>query len=76
MTRKALLLTLFLAPLSGVGCGMIDTPRTLRGSPKPDRPDLSIEEQQRNGRARYGIPEDDYRIGPKTFDDRPSASGR
>ncbi|OWK40533.1 hypothetical protein [Fimbriiglobus ruber] len=76
MTRKALLSTLFLATLLGAGCGTFDTPWSLRGTPKPDRPGLSIEEQQRNGRARYGLPDDDYRVGPKTFDDRPSPSGR
>ena len=32
-----------------------DTPRTLRGAPAPDDPALSVEEQQRRGRARYAV---------------------
>jgi hypothetical protein len=43
----------------------------MRGSPPPDAPGYTIEEQERRGRARYAIGEDDFRIGPKTYADRP-----
>lgn len=46
----------------------------MRGTPPPDSPaygDRSIEAQERRGRARYAIGEDDPRIGPRTFTDRP-----
>lgn len=83
MTRTATLLGLLLvAGLTGCRSNGgdaprgFDTPRTLRGSERPDRPDLSIEEQQRRGRARYAVPEDDVRIEPKSFVDRPGPSGR
>ena len=72
MTRKLLVAWAVLAGLAPVGCRNFDTPRTLRGSERPDRPDLSIEEQERRGRARYGLHEDDFRVGPRTFTDRPS----
>lgn len=44
-----------------------DTPRTLRGSPSPDDPTLTIDEQQRRGRGRYAVsdverdPQEKYR---------------
>jgi hypothetical protein len=49
-----------------------------------DRPDAlmrdgqryTIEEQQRRGRERLAITEDDFRIGPKGYIDRPSPTGR
>ena len=53
------------------GCRDFDTPRTLRGSDRPDKPSLSIEEQERRSRARYSLSEDDFRIGPATGVDRP-----
>jgi hypothetical protein len=71
MTRTTFTLGLLLAGSCAAGCGGFDTPRMLRGTPRPDQPGLSIEEQERRGRARYGIAEDDFRIGPKTFVDRP-----
>jgi hypothetical protein len=39
-------------------------------------PGYTISEQERRGRARYTILEDDIRIGPKTYSDRPSPTGR
>ena len=69
MARK--ILFLFAAGVTLVGCRNYDTPRTLRGSERPDRPDLSTEEQERRGRARYPLPEDDWRVGPRGFVDRP-----
>jgi hypothetical protein len=75
MTRKLSLMLIVLAGLSTVGCKSFDTPRSLRGSERPDRPDLPIEEQQSRGRARYGLHEDDFRVGPNTFTDRVSPTG-
>jgi hypothetical protein len=72
MARKLLILALAVAGLAPVGCRGFDTARSMRGSPRPDRADLPIEEQYRRGRARYGLHEDDFRIGPRTFTDRPS----
>lgn len=72
MARKILVLWAALAGLAPVGCSCFDTPRTLRGSERPDRSDLPIEDQQRRGRARYGLHEDDFRVGPNTFTSRPS----
>ena len=82
MTRTAILLGAALLGLAGCRNNDgyaprgFDTPRTLRGSERPDRPDLPIEEQQARGRARYGLFEDDLRAGPKGFVDRPGPSGR
>ncbi len=71
MARTLLFLGLAAAGLGSIGCRGFDTPRSLRGSERPDRPDLPIEEQQRRGRARYPLPEDDWRTGPRGFIDRP-----
>jgi hypothetical protein len=68
---RLLMGTLATLAIGSVGCRDFDTPRTLRGSPRPDRPDLPIEEQERRSRARYALPEDDFRIGPATGIDRP-----
>lgn len=57
------------------GCRNYDTPRTLRGSERPDNPYFTIEEQERRSRARYAIGEDDFRVGPRTFSDRPDPVG-
>lgn len=77
MARKTLILAVLLAGLAPLGCRgtTYDTPRTLRGSERPDRPDLPIEEQERRGRARYGLHEDDFRVGPNTYTSRPSPTG-
>lgn len=56
---------------TGLGCRTFDTNRTMRGSPAVDTQGNSIEEQERRGRARWGIGEDDFRVGPKTYADRP-----
>ena len=58
-------------------CDRFDTPRSLRGTPSPDsksydkNDDNSTEAQERRGRARWALTEDDFRIGPRTFADRP-----
>lgn len=58
------------------GCQGYDRPRELRGRPRPDDPRLTIAEQEERGRARYAIPEDDFRRSPDAFIDRPSPTGR
>ena len=75
MARKVILLLVVVAGASALGCKCFDTPRSLRGSERPDRPDLPIEEQQSRGRARYGLHEDDFRVGPNTYTDRVSPTG-
>ena len=73
MTRTWLI-GLALAAAAGTGCGTYSSARSMRGTPRPDDPryaDKSIEAQEARGRARYGLIEDDFRIGPKTYSDRP-----
>lgn len=74
MTRTFGIGLLALAVSGPVGCRYFDTNRSLRGTPSPDSPvylDRSIEAQEKRGRARFGIFEDDFRIGPKGYIDRP-----
>ncbi len=78
MTRAR---TLALLALLAAGCRNYDRPRDARLKPRPDLPDadgrrLPIPEQEKRGRDRYAIPEDDLRSGPKAFVDRPSPTGR
>ena len=78
MTRAR---TLALLALLSAGCQNFDRPRDARLKPRPDLPDadgrrLPIGEQQKRGRDRYAIPEDDFRSGPRAFVDRPSPTGR
>jgi hypothetical protein len=47
-----------------------------RGADGEFRPLYSIDEQQARGRERLSITEDDFRIGPKGYIDRPSPIGR
>ncbi len=67
MTRTVLVA---MALASLIGCKGFDRQRDLRG--RPDLPELTIEEQQARGRARYANHEDDFRVGPRTYTDRPS----
>ena len=55
-----------------------DTPRSLRGSPPPNDPNLSIEEQQRRSRARYGLYDEtrDPQEGYRGLADRYGPTGR
>jgi hypothetical protein len=43
---------------------------------RADDPRYTIPEQERRGRERLTILEDDIRIGPKTYSDRVSPTGR
>lgn len=62
--------------LAAVGCKNIAGPREAWEKPKPDLKGLSIEEQERRGRDKYATFEDDQRIGPNTYNSRPSPIGR
>jgi hypothetical protein len=73
MRRSLVLLVLV---LSSAGCTRFAGPIAVRNSGPADAPGYSLEEQERRGRERYTILEDDIRIGPKTFSDRPSPTGR
>lgn len=74
MTRTLLLLGLGLMSLTG--CRTIAGPFEARSKPKPDLPGYTIEEQERRGRDKFATFEDDRRIGPPTYIDRPSPTGR
>ena len=73
--RTLTLSALFALALVPLACRGFDTPRSMRGSERPDRYDLPIEEQERRARARYGLHEDNYRVGPNTYTDRVSPTG-
>ncbi len=72
MRRRLLLL----AVLSLTGCNRFSGPLESRQQGRADAPGYSIEEQKVRGRERLSITEDDYRIGPKGYIDRPSPTGR
>ena len=48
----------------------------LAGCNRYSTPGYDIPEQKVRGRERFAISEDDYRIGPRGFIDRPSPIGR
>ena len=73
--RRFMLLVVLLAS-SAVACSNLRGPSETRHMPRADAPGYSIAEQERRGRDRLSITEDDYRIGPKAFIDRPSPTGR
>ena len=70
------LLAVFLLVSSVAGCSNVRGPIETRQLPRADAPGYTIYEQQRRGRERLSITEDDYAIGPKAFIDRPSPIGR
>jgi hypothetical protein len=75
-----------LAMLAPAGCNRFTGPLETRQmgradpyevSPEGDRrPLYNLDEQQKRGRERLAIAEDDFRIGPKGYIDRPSPIGR
>jgi hypothetical protein len=73
MRRSLVILALSLA---ATGCTRFAGPIAVRQTGRADAPGYSLEEQERRGRERYTILEDDIRIGPKTYSDRPSPTGR
>ena len=78
MRRRLLLL----AVLAAVGCNRFTGPLETRQMGRPDprypdgTPEYNIYEQQKRGRERLSITEDDFRVGPKGYIDRPSPTGR
>jgi hypothetical protein len=70
------LLLFVIIGLAGLGCNRFAGPLDVRRMDRADAPGYTIEEQERRGRARLAITEDDYSIGPKTYNDRPSPLGR
>ncbi|MBM3982539.1 MAG: hypothetical protein FJ304_20160 [Planctomycetes bacterium] len=80
--RRYLLLVLALGALAPVGCGRFAGPLESRQQGRVDpkdregRPVYNLDEQQKRGRERLSISEDDFRIGPKGYIDRPSPIGR
>ncbi|MBY0456497.1 MAG: hypothetical protein K2V38_04110 [Gemmataceae bacterium] len=76
--RRLVLLVLLLA---SVGCNRYAGPRETRqmgpaDGRAPDGTRYTIEEQKVRGRERLAITEDDFRIGPNGYIDRPSPIGR
>jgi hypothetical protein len=67
---------LVLAVIALAGCNRFSGPLETRRMDRPDLPGFTIEEQQKRGRERLAVTEDDYRIGPKGYIDRPSPIGR
>ncbi len=65
---------LMLAALAG--CTRYSGPIETRQMGRADVPGYTIDEQKKRGRERLAISEDDYRIGPKGYIDRPSPTGR
>lgn len=67
---------LVLCVIALAGCDRFSGPLETRQMGRADAPGYDIEEQKKRGRERLAIPEDDFRIGPKGYIDRPSPTGR
>lgn len=76
MRRLVLLAILVISTTSALGCSRFAGPLAIRNWGRADAPGYNLEEQQRRGRERYAITEDDWRIGPKGDMNRPSPTGR
>jgi len=75
--RRRILGLLLLGVIASAGCAGFMGPREVRQQlGRADAPGYTIPEQQQRGRERYAITEDDYRIGPRGYIDRPSPTGR
>ncbi len=77
MRRRLFVLTL----IALAGCGRYSGPLENRqlgraDGRSPDGTAFTIEEQKVRGRERLSVTEDDFRIGPKGYIDRPSPTGR
>lgn len=58
-----------------VGCSRYEGPLEVRKKGRADLGGYNIEQQEQRGRERYAIPSDDFRVGPKTYADRPDPVG-
>lgn len=58
------------------GCQNVIGPFQSRPPQRVDDPLVSIGEQQRRGRDRLALPEDQTGMAPRTFTDRPDPHGR
>ena len=76
MARSRMIFLVAFAASALAGCKDFNGPRSAINKPKPDLPEYSIEEQQRRGRDKYTIPEDNFRTGPNLNIDRPGPTGR
>jgi len=72
--RRALLLGVLL--FSCVACTRFAGPIAVRQMDRADAPGYTIGEQEKRGRARLAITEDDWAVGPPAYIDRPSPIGR
>ncbi len=78
MPRRRLLLLAF-APLvlaALPACTRFSGPLETHRMGRADAPGYDIDEQEARGRARLALFDDDFRIGPKGYIDRPSPIGR
>lgn len=66
---------LFGAIMTAAGCQSSRGDLLYRQSGQADDPRYSIAEQERRGRARLSVIEDDVSIGPKVYVDRPNPTG-
>ncbi len=73
MRRKILLAMLF---MSSIACTRFAGPLAVRQMDRADAPGYTIAEQEKRGRARLAITEDDRSVGPDVHIDRPSPLGR
>jgi hypothetical protein len=68
--------TLLMAALLVAGCHNTVGPFAPRKPMRVDDPCVSIAEQERRGRDRLAIPEDDRNLAPRIYVDRPGPEGR
>ncbi|MBA4186603.1 MAG: hypothetical protein C0467_01155 [Planctomycetaceae bacterium] len=72
--RRKLMLAFLL--LSSVACTRFAGPLAVRQMDRADAPGYTIGEQEKRGRARLAITEDDRAVGPNAYIDRPGPLGR
>lgn len=75
MTRTLLILTAVAVISTGACCNTARV-RDARNKPRPDDPHYTIEEQQRRARDKYALPQEDFRVGPRTGSELPGGIGR
>ncbi|MGL4423360.1 MAG: hypothetical protein ACRCZF_22065 [Gemmataceae bacterium] len=74
--KKFLMLTVVVAIGSTLGCKTISGPFEARKKPRIDAAGTSLDEQKFRSRDKHTLPEDDFRIGPSGYIDRPGPTGR